>query len=251
MTDQGFNDLDQLTSLPALGLIVPPANPTVEPEMTRLIASGARLFSTRLPVMPNTTLEQRNRAYLDTYLPAAQSFGSLDIKAMIVALTGPSYRLGPQGDAEFCRSLSLQAGVRVETASHAISETLSSLKARRICLFSPYPQWLTDEAAHYWREAGYEITQIVKVSDTFRAYELSTEEVEEALAAVDMTRIDAIVMSGTGMITLPAIAKRAGASVPPFLSSNICCAFWLLRELNIAPGALFRQAAPQLASLLS
>ena len=245
-----MSDLDQLTALPALGLIVPPANPTVEPEMARLMPEGARLFATRLPVMPDTTLEQRNRAYLDTYLPAARSFGSLAIKAMIVALTGPSYRLGPQGDEAFCTQLSQQAGVPVETASNAIRKSLQALDAKRICLFSPYPQWLTDEASRYWQEAGYQITQIVKVSETFRAYELSTAEVEHSLSEVDMDSIDAIVMSGTGMITLPAIAKRASASVPPFLSSNICCAWWLMREQGIAPGSLFTQAAPQLAATL-
>lgn len=245
-----MRDLEHLAAQPALGLIVPPANPTVEPEMARLIPEGARLFSTRLPVMPNTTLEQRNRAYLDTYLPAAKSFGTLDIKAMIVALTGPSYRLGPKGDEEFCRKLSQEAGVKVETASKSIRNCLESLKAKRICLFSPYPQWLTDEAARYWHDAGYAITQIVKVSETFRAYELSTQEVEEALGAVDMNTIDAIVMSGTGMITLPAIAKRASMTAPPFLSSNLCCAWSLMRDQSIVPSPLFCQAAPQLAALL-
>ena len=246
-----MSDLDQLTELPALGLIVPPANPTVEPEMARLMPEGARLFANRLPVMPDTTLEQRNRAYLDTYLPATKSFGTLAIKAMIVALTGPSYRLGPQGDEAFTEQLSRQAGVPVETASNAIRKSLQALKAKRICLFSPYPQWLTDEAARYWQEAGCQITQIVKVSDTFRAYELSTEEVEQSLSEVDMDSIDAIVMSGTGMITLPAIAKRASASVPPFLSSNICCAWWLMREQGMAPAPLFSKAAPQLAATLT
>ena len=66
-----------------------------------------------------------------------------------------------------------------------------------------------------------------------------------------MDSIDAIVMSGTGMITLPAIAKRASASVPPFLSSNICCAWWLMREQGMAPAPLFTKAAPQLAATLT
>ena len=65
-----------------------------------------------------------------------------------------------------------------------------------------------------------------------------------------MDSIDAIVMSGTGMITLPAIVKRASASVPPFLSSNICCAWWLMREQGIGPAPMFAKAAPQLAATL-
>lgn len=242
-------DLAELASLPALGLLVPPANPTVEPEMARLIPTGARLFATRLPVMPDTTLEERNRAYIASYEPALKSFGTLKLAAATVALTGPSYRLKAQEDDALSARLSEGAGFPVMTASGAIRAALNALGARRICLFSPYPAWLTDEAAGYWAGSGQEVAQIVKVSETFRAYELTTAEVEEALQQVRTDGIDAIVMSGTGMITLPALAAR-GAGVP-LLSSNICCAWWLMKTTGVKPGELFRHAAPQLAATLA
>ncbi len=242
-------DLANLATLPALGLIVPSANPTIEPEMARLLPTGARLFATRLPVMPDTTLEQRNRAYIAAYEPAIRSFGSLKLAAAVIGLTGPCYRLGPEADADLATSLSTAAGSPVETASGAIRRALSAIAARRICLFSPYPAWLTDEAAGYWKAAGYHIAQVVKVTETFRAYELTSKDVEIALDRVDAGAVDAIVMSGTGMITLPALAARAPGG-PPLLSSNVCCAWWLMKTAEIAPGELFRRAAPRLAAAL-
>lgn len=241
-------DLAELATRPALGLLVPPANPTVEPEMNRLIPSGARLYATRLPVMPDTTLEQRNRAYIASYEPALKSFGSLKLDAATVALTGPSYRLGAGEDDALAARLSASAGCPVETASGAIRHALKAVGAKRICLFSPYPAWLTEEAAGYWTGASFTVAQVVKVSETFRAYELTTEEVEAALRQVETTGIDAIVMSGTGMITLPAMAARPERSSPPLLSSNLCCAWWMMKKTSVAPGPAFARACAQLAA---
>lgn len=243
-------DLLELATQPALGLLVPPANPTVEPEMNRLLPTGARLFATRLPVMPETTLEQRNRAYIASYEPALKTFGSLKLDAATIALTGPSYRLGPAEDDALAARLSAVAGFPVETASGAIRRALKAIRARRICLFSPYPAWLTEEAAGYWSSSGYEVAQVVKVSEAFRAYELTTAEVEAALGQVETSGIDAIVMSGTGMITLPAMVARPDRSGPPLLSSNLCCAWWLMQTAHVRPSGLFAQACPQLAATL-
>ena len=82
-------DLANLAKGPALGLVVPPANPTIEPEMARLVPSGARLFATRLPVFPGD-LKDRNRAYLGAYEAAFADFGSLRLQAHVIGLTGPS-----------------------------------------------------------------------------------------------------------------------------------------------------------------
>jgi maleate isomerase len=243
-------NLAELATQPALGVLVPPANPTVEPEMNRLISSGARVYATRLPVMPDTTLEQRNRAYIASYEPALKTFGSLKLNAATVALTGPSYRLGAGEDDALAARLSAAAGFSVETASGAIRHALTAIGAKRVCLFSPYPAWLTEEAAGYWTGAGFTVAQVVKVSETFRAYELTTEEVEEALRQVETNGIDAIVMSGTGMITLPAMAARPEGSAPPLLSSNLCCAWWMMKQAGVKPGTLFTRACSRLSATL-
>ena len=49
------------------------------------------------------------------------------------------------------------------------------------------------------------------------AYELTTDEVRAALAHVDQDRVDATVMSGTGMLTLPAILAARRTVAPRFV----------------------------------
>ncbi len=141
------------------------------------------LYAARFAVMPGTTLEERNRRYLGQYRDAVKAFGDLALAAMVIGLTGPSYRLLAAGDIELARELTaLAGGTPVTTASRAIAEALAALGARRLCLFSPYPDWLTDEAVAYWRDAGHDVVQVVKVSETFRAYQLTNDEIAAALA---------------------------------------------------------------------
>ncbi|MEP7328098.1 MAG: arylmalonate decarboxylase [Betaproteobacteria bacterium] len=234
------------------GVLVPPSNPSVEPEMQRLLHPAMTLYASRLATMPGTTLQERNRRYIDLYRDAVKTFGELELAAMVIGLTGPSYRLLPVGDAALTQELSAHAGTPVATASLAIAQALIALGARRLCLVSPYPDWLTAEAADYWRAAGCEVVRVIKMSATFRAYELTNDEVSAALAQVDHDRIDATVMSGTGMLTLPAILAARQSATKPILSSNLCSAWWLLKMAKQRSASTwFDRASPELAAHLN
>ncbi|MCC5968978.1 MAG: hypothetical protein JJU15_03435 [Pararhodobacter sp.] len=234
-----------------IAVLVPSANPTIEPELRFLLPDQIGLHVARLPVMPGTTLDERNLAYTGQYAEGFAGFGALALSAGIVGLTGPSYRLLPEGDMALCESLTDAAGYPVVTASLAILHALEALGAGRIALVSPYPEWLTEKAAAFWRKAGAEVVQVVTISEEFRAYALTTDEVAGALSRVKREGCDAVVMSGTGMLTVPACLRMSGDKNLPFLSSNLCAAWWLLHRLDIAPDENLARCTPQLAALLS
>ena len=242
--------LDKLDRARRVGVVTPPANPAVEPEVHALMPDGVVMYATRLPVFPGD-LRERNRQYSGAYPAAIDSFGKLGLEAFYFGMTGASYAKGIDGDRALVKALEDKAGKPVFTASLAIYDALVAIEADTVVLVSPYPAWITEEAVGYWESAGVRIAQVVRMSEEFRAYELGTPDVLAALAQAKPPRGSAILFSGTGLLALPAIARARADAGRPILSSNLCGGWKLLSTLGVAASATLIEASPDLASTLA
>jgi maleate isomerase len=229
---------------PIRGVMVPQANTTVEPEMRVLLAGT--LLSARLR---SRSEDSRTRLveYLDRIEEFLLDFDTAPLLSAGFACTASSYFIGPAREDAVFDGLSGRRGHPVLSAARSLRAALSALGARRIGLVSPYPAWLHDAADRYWRDAGFEPVRSTSLAagmgDTRAIYKLSAPAVDgltDIAAAVD-----AIVISGTGMPSLPTIAAADRLGVP-VVSSNLCLAWAMsgglaagLRDL-LAPAAAWR-----------
>jgi maleate isomerase len=203
-----------------VGVLTPQANPTAEPELSLLLGPEVGMLTARLVCQAP---EMRTRL-LDYFVRLEETLASFDAAPLRVvgfACTGTSYLLDPEEEAAKLASLK----VPVIMAAAAVERGLDELGARKIAIVSPYPAWLTDACAAHWRRRGREVCAITTPESPGGFHSIYTTRgraILEAIRAAETSRPDAIVLAGTGLATLAAVAAHRG---PPALSSNLCLAW--------------------------
>lgn len=224
-----------------IGITTPQANTTVEPEMQLLLEGTVLTARLTSPIADS-------RARLVDYfarLPATLAqFDVAPLAAAGFACTGSCYLVGRAEEERLLADATARAQVPVIASAQAIRDALGELGAKRLALLSPYPAWLSEAGQQYWRAAGFTLTSVAGLPDdlldTRGIYRLTTARVLEVFARLELSGADAVLMSGTGMPTLRAIAALSQKHATlPLLSSNLCLAWALHRaaggDTAIAP----------------
>lgn len=211
-----------------VGMLTPQANTTAEPEFNILWPRGVAMINGRL-MSDKDTLDARLVDYFEGYDQALKQFANAPIDVAAAACTGASYLAGRDREATVISGISARHGRPFITAAMAIVDALRTLDAHRIGLVSPYSDDLTRASITYWQSHDFEIAELVSAAtrtDTFHPiYSLDSSAALAALRTLRDKPLDAIVMLGTGMPTLRAIAETTGWSGAPTMSSNLCLAW--------------------------
>ena len=226
-----------------IGCATPQANGTVEPELRRLLPSTVNLQMTRS--FARGDARARLRGYFEGIESTIETFGGMPLQAFGFACTGSSYLIEAEQEARQLKTLQNKFGFPIRLASHALNRALSLLGARRLLIGSPYPDWLHQACIAYWGKAGYciegETTARPQMQDTREIYSVDPLQVAASLEKTFVNiNADALMITGTGLPTLPIRQRLQKTLKMPVLSANLCLA-WDLLETTQPGSAIARQ----------
>jgi maleate isomerase len=212
-----------------VAILPPQANTTVEAELGVLLEPDVATIVSRL-----TCHERESRTRLVGYFrnvaASLRAFDSAKPDFGLFACTGSTYLVGLDEEDRAFAALSTP----LISAARAVLLALDALNAKRLALVSPYPGWLTDACVAFWQSQGMTVfhvrTPAGDRSDTRRIYDLGSPQALAEINALAGADVDCILITGTGMPSLAAIAKARTAA--PVLSSNLCLAWTAHRKLG-------------------
>ncbi|HYB71553.1 MAG TPA: hypothetical protein VEH80_12815 [Candidatus Bathyarchaeia archaeon] len=228
-----------------IGVLVPPGNPTVEPELYRMTPDGVTLHFARMeaprsdgPPGGAAGMEERTAAYREGLDGPATALGQVKPAVVVFAHTASSYALGWGRDEPLAERVGHLVGAPAILAAHAVQHALRHLGVKRLALGTPYPESISRQARTYWEAAGFHLVGYHRATDVTDIYAESEERAYRLARQADAREAEAVLLSGTGLPTVAMLERLEGDLGKPVISSNQACLWRALRVAGVREAVL-------------
>ena len=220
-----------------LGFLLPPGNPTIEPEMTAMCPRGVSLHFHRMVARgaPGALDGQaeRNASMLAHLDESIEMLALVRPDIIVIAHTATSYDLGRDREAALLDRLAAASGTRVTTAFASAAAALERLGIKRVALGAPYSPETTAKGGAHLEAHGFTVVNHDNLKGIANIYETTAEQAYRLARAVDRPEAEAVFLSGTGMPTVSVLEMLEADLQKPVISSNSATMWLGLRACGV------------------
>lgn len=223
-----------------IGFLVPPGNPTVEPEMYGLCPPGVSMHFTRMhaegPAGTHAGQDERNLSQVASLPTAVKLLAMVSPQVIVLAHTATSYTLGQEREAKLVAEMEALTGARFITAFGSTLAALEELGCKRIAYGTPYSEATTLQGKRHLEAHGIEVVSHGMLPNVRNIYEENEERAYAVARAVDRPAAQAVFLSGTGMPTIGALQTLEDDLGKPVISASSAMLWNALRVAGVRHG---------------
>ena len=224
-----------------VGFLLPPGNPTIEPEMMAMAPPrelpGVSLHFHRMVARgaPGSLDGQaeRNRQMVGSLDESMEMLALVKPDVVVIAHTATSYDLGREAEDALLDRLAKQSGTRVTTAFASVAAALERLGVKRVALGAPYSAETTAQGRAHLEAHGFTVVSHDNLRHAGNIYDTTAEQAYRLARAVDAPDAQAVFLSGTGMPTVSVLEMLEADLQKPVISSNSAMMWLALRACGV------------------
>jgi arylmalonate decarboxylase len=205
---------------PTLGLIFPPANYPLPPEVTRMYPTGIRFVSTGVG-LPAMTPEGYD-SVLDKIVPSALQLKKEGANAISIFGSSLTFYKGAAFNKQLQDAVAKATGLPTTTQSNGLIDGLRAAGAKRVAVATAYNEEVTERLKVFLHESGFEVVTAKGLGISLNISQAAQDGLLEFSAGVKESapNADSLLISCGGLKTLDLIVPLEKRCKVPVVSSQ-------------------------------
>jgi maleate isomerase len=220
-----------------LGFLVPPGNPTLEPEMMALVPNGVSLHFSRMVASGVTGSlsgqEERNREQIASLDGTIGLLSLVRPNVIALAHTSTSYTLGIAGENDLKQKIESKYQITFITAFGSVVAALRHLGVRKVALGTPYAMDTTLKGKALLEAHAFDVVNFGNLAGVTNIYDETPERAYGLGRQVDHSDAEAVFISGIGMPTIAMIDALESDLGKPVISASSAMMWYALRVAGV------------------
>lgn len=233
-----------------LGLLIPPVNVVMEPELNHWLPPSVTMHAHRLYRDPVPTLTPESlMTMIDRLEESASLLAMAKVDLIVFGCTSASVLEGAGWDENLSQRIEAATGIPSIATATAVIEALRRLGITRVSVATPYPDEVNRREAAFLESNGVSVVNLrgLGIKDSYQIPLTPLEQVYQLARSADRAEAEGIFISCTNFPTLGVIDRLEADAAKPVVTSNQASLWLALRRLGI--GASICDGGKLLASL--